>query len=74
MLPGLDGLTAKLSSRTSPSSEIAIPAVLISTFVQRESVAYTTRDDLSKISLGKFAAVGSIPCAVVEISAGNFQA
>jgi hypothetical protein len=42
-----------------------MPAVLISTFVQRESVAYTTRDDLSKISLGKFAAVGSIPCAVV---------
>ena len=35
---------------------------------------YTALDDLSQISLAKLAAGGFTPCAVVETSAGNFQA
>jgi hypothetical protein len=35
---------------------------------------YTVFDDLSEISLAKLTADGFTPCAVVETSAGNFQA
>ena len=35
---------------------------------------YTVLDDLSEIALAKLAADGFTPCAVVETSAGNFQA
>ena len=35
---------------------------------------YTALDDLSEISLAKLAGDGFLPCAVVETSAGNFQA
>ncbi|MBB5060569.1 hypothetical protein HDF16_005305 [Granulicella aggregans] len=35
---------------------------------------YTVLDDLSEISLAKLMADGFTPCAVVETSAGNFQA
>ena len=35
---------------------------------------YTALDDLSKISAARLAADGFTPCAVVETSAGNFQA
>jgi hypothetical protein len=44
--------------------------------LRRESVIarFTTLDDLSETSLARLAADGFNPCAVVETSAGNFQA
>jgi hypothetical protein len=35
---------------------------------------YTVLDDLNETMLGQLASGGFIPCAVVETSAGNFQA
>jgi hypothetical protein len=35
---------------------------------------FTALDDLNKVSLAKLSADGFNPCAVVETSAGNFQA
>jgi RepB DNA-primase from phage plasmid len=35
---------------------------------------FTTLDDLNKTSLARLSADGFNPCAVVETSAGNFQA
>ena len=74
MLPGLDGIPAKaildrlalLRNRNARGSHIYIrPA---------GEHRYTALDDLSEISLAKLAAYGFTPCAVIETSAGNFQA
>ena len=74
MLPGLDGIPAKaildrlalLRNRNARGSHIYIrPA---------GEHRYTALDDLSEISLAKLAADGFTPCAVIETSAGNFQA
>jgi hypothetical protein len=74
MLPGLDcipaaavlDLLALLKYRNAQGSHIYIRP-------SREH-RYTVLDDLSEISLAKLAADGFTPCAVVETSAGNFQA
>jgi hypothetical protein len=74
MLPGLDGIPAEaildrlsvLKNRNARGSHIHIrPA---------GDHRYTALDDLSEISLAKLAADGFTPCAVIETSAGNFQA
>jgi hypothetical protein len=74
MLPGLDGISAEtvlarlplLKNRNARGSHIYIrPA---------GEHRYTALDDLSEISLGRLAADGFTPCAVVETSAGNYQA
>ena len=74
MLPGLDGIAAEtvlarlslLKSRNARGSHIYIrPA---------GEHRYTALDDLSEISLAVLVADGFTPCAVVETSAGNFQA
>ena len=74
MLPGLDGITATnvierlslLKYRNARGSHIYIrPA---------GEHRYTALDDLSEVSLARLAADGFTPCAVVETSAGNFQA
>ena len=74
MLPGLDGISAAtvleklslLKYRNARGSHIYI----------RPSGGhrYTALDDLSETSLARLAADGFTPCAVVETSAGNFQA
>jgi hypothetical protein len=74
MLPGLDGISAAavldrlplLKYRNAHGSHIYI----------RPSGGhrFTTLDDLSKTSLARLSADGFNPCAVVETSAGNFQA
>ena len=74
MLPGLDGIPAvavleKLSLlkyRNLRGSHIYIRP--------SGEHRYTALDDLSESSLAKLAADGFTPCAVVETSAGNFQA
>ena len=74
MLPGLDGIPASavlerlslLKYRNVRGSHIYIRP-------SREH-RYTVLDDLSAISLAKLTADGLTPCAVVETSAGNFQA
>ena len=74
MLPGLDGITAAavierlslLKYRNARGSHIYIRP--------SGEHRYTALDDLSKISLAKLTADGFAPCAVVETSAGNFQA
>ncbi len=74
MLPGLDGITAAavierlslLKYRNARGSHIYIRP--------SGEHRYTALDDLSKISLAKLTADGFTPCAVVETSAGNFQA
>jgi hypothetical protein len=74
MLPGLDGIPAEavlarlalLKNRNARGSHIYIrPA---------GEHRYTTLDDLSETSLAKLTGDGFNPCAVVETSAGNFQA
>ncbi len=74
MLPGLDGIAAEailerlslLKNRNARGSHIYIrPA---------GEHCYTALDDLSEISLAKLAADGFTPCAVIETSAGNYQA
>jgi hypothetical protein len=74
MLPGLDGIPAEavlarlylLKNRNARGSHIYIrPA---------GEHRYTALDDLSEISLAELVADGFTPCAVVETSAGNFQA
>jgi hypothetical protein len=74
MLPGLDGIPAAivleklslLKYRNVRGSHIYIRP-----FGEHR---YTVLDDLSVISLAKLSADGFTPCAVVETSAGNFQA
>jgi hypothetical protein len=74
MLPGLDGIPAEavlarlslLKKRNARGSHIYIrPA---------GEHRYTALDDLSETSLAKLTGDGFHPCAVVETSAGNFQA
>ena len=74
MLPGLDGIPAEavlarlslLKNRNARGSHIYIrPA---------GEHRYTTLDDLSEASLALLTGDGFNPCAVVETSAGNFQA
>ena len=74
MLPGLDGIPAEavlqrlslLKNRNADGSHIYIrPA---------GEHRYTALDDLSETSLALLTGDGFNPCAVVETSAGNFQA
>ena len=74
MLPGLDAMPAStvltklslLKYRNARSSHIYIRP--------SGEHRYTALDDLSEIALAKLMADGFTPCAVVETSAGNFQA
>ena len=74
MLPGLDGISGDavierlslLKYRNVRGSHIYIRP--------SGEHRYSVLDDLSEISLAKLAADGFTPCAVVETSAGNFQA
>jgi hypothetical protein len=74
MLPGLDGIPAEavlarlslLKSRNARGSHIYIRPT--------GEHRYTALDDLSKTSLANLTGDGFNPCAVVETSAGNFQA
>ena len=74
MLPGLDGISAiavleklaLLKYRNARGSHIYIRP--------SGEHRYTALDDLSAISLARLGAEGFTPCAVVETSAGNFQA
>ena len=74
MLPGLDGIPAAavleklslLKYRNARGSHIYIRP--------SGEHRYTVLDDLSDTSLAKLTADGFTPCAVVETSAGNFQA
>ncbi len=74
MLPGLDAIPAAtalaklslLKYRNARGSHIYIRP--------SGEHRYTALDDLSEISLAKLTADGFTPCAVVETSAGNFQA
>jgi hypothetical protein len=74
MLPGLDGIPAAavldrlalLKYRNSHGSHIYIRA--------SGEHRFTTLDDLSETSLARLSADGFDPCAIVETSAGNFQA
>jgi hypothetical protein len=74
MLPGLDGISADtvldklslLKYRNAQDSHIYIRP--------SGEHRFTTLDDLSKASLARLSADGFHPCAVVETSAGNFQA
>jgi hypothetical protein len=74
MLPGLDGIPAEavlarlslLKNRNARGSHIYIRPT--------GEHCYTALDDLSETSLAKLTGDGFNPCAVVETSAGNFQA
>jgi hypothetical protein len=74
MLPGLDGILGDavigrlslLKYRNVRGSHIYIRP--------SDEHRYSVLDDLSEISLAKLTADGFTPCAVVETSAGNFQA
>lgn len=74
MLPGMDGVAAEavlarlslLKNRNARGSHIYIRP--------SGEHRYTALDDLSETSLAKLAGDGFNPCAVVETSAGNFQA
>ena len=74
MLPGLDGIPAEtvikklslLKYRNARGSHIYIRP--------SGEHRYTALDDLSEISLNRLTGDGFTPCAVVETSAGNFQA
>jgi hypothetical protein len=74
MLPGLDGISAAavldrlplLKYRNAHGSHIYIRP--------SGEHRFTTLDDLSENSLARLSADGFNPCAVVETSAGNFQA
>jgi hypothetical protein len=74
MLPGLDGISAAavldrlplLKYRNAHGSHIYIRP--------SGEHRFTTLDDLNETSLARLSADGFDPCAVVETSAGNFQA
>src|SRR6202453_544496 len=74
MLPGLDGISADavldrlslLKYRNVRGSHIYIRP--------SGEHRFTALDDLNEVSLAKLSADGFEPCAVVETSAGNFQA
>src|SRR5580692_8518062 len=74
MLPGLDGIPAAavlgrlalLKYRNVRGSHIYIRP--------SGEHCFTALDDLNEVSLAKLSADGFNPCAVVETSAGNFQA
>ncbi len=74
MLPGLDAIPAAtvikrlplLKYRNARGSHIYVRP--------SGEHRYTVLDDLSEIALAKLTADGFTPCAVVETSAGNFQA
>ena len=74
MLPGLDGIAAEtvlarlslLKSRNARGSHIYIRPT--------GEHRYTALDDLAETSLANLTGDGFNPCAVVETSAGNFQA
>src|SRR5258707_8972520 len=74
MLPGLDGISAAavldrlslLKYRNTRGSHIYIRP--------SGEHRFTTLDDLHETSLARLAVDGFNPCAVVETSAGNFQA
>ena len=74
MLPGLDGISAAavldrlslLKYRNAHGSHIYIRP--------SGEHRFTTLDDLNETSLARLSADGFNPCAVVETSAGNFQA
>jgi RepB DNA-primase from phage plasmid len=74
MLPGLDGIPAEavlarlslLKNRNARGSHIYVRPT--------GEHHYTALDDLSETSLAKLTGDGFNPCAVVETSAGNFQA
>ena len=74
MLPGLDGISAAavlerlplIKYRNAHGSHIYIRP--------SGEHRFTTLDDLHETSLARLAADGFNPCAVVETSAGNFQA
>src|SRR5260370_11547841 len=74
MLPGLDSISAAavldrislLKYRNTRGSHIYIRP--------SGEHRFTTLDDLSETSLARLSADGISPCAVVETSAGNFQA
>jgi hypothetical protein len=74
MLPGLDGIPAEavlarlslLKNRNSRGSHIYVRPT--------GEHRYTALDDLSETSLALLTGDGFNPCAVVETSAGNFQA
>src|SRR6202034_4603868 len=74
MLPGLDGISAAavldrlslLKYRNVRGSHIYIRP--------SGEHRFTALDDLNEVSLAKLSADGFKPCAVVETSAGNFQA
>jgi len=74
MLPGLDGIPAEavlarlslLKNRNARGSHIYIRPT--------GEHRYTALDDLSETSLANLTGDGFNPCAVVETSAGNFQA
>src|ERR1700761_1806518 len=74
MLPGLDRITSEeilnrlplLKSRNARGAHIYVRP--------SGEHRYTVLDDLSGSSLDRLAADGFLPCAVVETSAGNFQA
>src|SRR5450631_4832494 len=74
MLPGLDGISAAavvdrlalFKYRNAHSSHIYIRP--------SGEHRFTALDDLNETSLARLSADGFTPCAVVETSAGNFQA
>ena len=74
MLPGLDGIPApavlerlpRLKYRNARGSHIYIRP--------SGEHRFTVLDDLDETSLARLSADGFSPCAVVETSAGNFQA
>jgi hypothetical protein len=74
MLPGLDGIPA--ATVLEKLSLLKYRNVRGSHIYIRPSGEhrYTVLDDLSVIALTKLSADGFAPCAVVETSAGNFQA
>lgn len=74
MLPGLDGIPAEATIEK--LSLLKYRNVRGSHIYIRPSGEhrYTALDDLSEVSLAKLTAEGFDPCAVIETSAGNFQA
>ena len=74
MLPGLEGISAEevlkrislLKYRNARGSHIYVRP--------SGEHRYTVLDDLNKTTLGRLSTDGLEPCAVVETSAGNFQA
>jgi hypothetical protein len=74
MLPGLDGISA--AAVLDRLSLLKYRNVRGSHIYVRPSGEhrFTALDDLNEVSLAKLAADGFKPCAVVETSAGNFEA